>query len=99
VPDSALAGGEHLAHDHVGDLARLDAGPRQRLMDDDGAELVRRQPGEPAVERADGGAGSGDDHDVAHAGQSSLIAGHGGLYDSNALLQISSDISIDCFRS
>ena len=39
----ALAGGQDLAQDDLGDLARLDAGALQRLGDRDLAELVRRE--------------------------------------------------------
>ena len=45
----AGAGLQHLAHDHVLDLARLDAGALERGADRDRAELRRGIPGEAAV--------------------------------------------------
>ena len=41
-------------------------GAAQRLDDRDLAELVRRQAGEPAIERADRGAGGAGDDDIGH---------------------------------
>ena len=59
----ALRRGQDLAHDDFGDAARLDAGPLQRGLDGDGAEIVGRRGGESAVETADRGAGGADDDD------------------------------------
>ena len=60
----ALAGGEDLPEDDLGDLAALDAGALERLGDGDLPEFVRRQGGKRPVERADGRAGSADDDDI-----------------------------------
>ena len=59
----AGAGGQHLAQDDFVDVGRLDAGALERGLDGDLAELVRRQAGQRAVERADRGAGGADDDD------------------------------------
>src|SRR5206468_9214261 len=60
----ALGRGQDLAHDDFGDAARLNAGPLQRGLDGDGAEVMGRHGGERAVETADRGAGGADDDDI-----------------------------------
>ena len=67
----SLAGGEDLAQDNLRHLARLDLGAAQGLDDRDLPQLMRRQAGEPAIERADWGAGGAGDDDVGHEGISS----------------------------
>ena len=57
---------EHLAHDHVPDLARIDAGPLEPCADHDRPELGRRQRRETAAELPEGGPDGGDDHGAAH---------------------------------
>ena len=42
----------YLTHDHLRDLLALDAGPRQHLLDDPGAQLVTGQARQGAQERA-----------------------------------------------
>ena len=49
----ALAGGEDLAQDDLGDVAGFDAGALERGLDRDRAEFVGGRVGECAVERAD----------------------------------------------
>ena len=70
----ALAGGQHLAEDHFVHIGRLHAGPLEGRLQRDGAELVRRQRAERAVEAADRRAGGGDDDDVVHVWVSSCWA-------------------------
>jgi hypothetical protein len=62
----ADAGGEHLAHDDLGDLLGGDAGALQHVLDDDRAEVRSRRPGERAAELADRGTRRADDIDVFH---------------------------------
>ena len=50
LPRAAL---QHLAHDHVLRLVRLDADPLERGADHDAAELGRLVAGEPAAELAE----------------------------------------------
>ena len=58
----AGAGLEHAPHDHVADVLRVDSRSRDRLADDDRAEVGRGQILEHAPERADGrAAGTQDD--------------------------------------
>ena len=47
---------------------RLDAGPLERGLDGDGAEIVGRHGGESTVETADRGAGGADDDDIVGHG-------------------------------
>ena len=62
-----LAGGQDLAHHHLGHLGRLDAAALERGADRDLAEVVRRHARERAVEAADRRAhGTGND-DLGHA--------------------------------
>ena len=62
----ALAGGQHLAQDHLVHVAGLDAGALERRLQRDRAEFVRGQRAKRAVEAADRRAGGGDDDDVVH---------------------------------
>ncbi len=69
--DRGLAGrvltlrcGQDLAHDDLGDAARLDTGPLEGGLDGDGAEIMGRHGGEGTVETADRGAGGADDDDI-----------------------------------
>jgi len=58
----ALGRSQHLAEDHLVDLAGLDAGPHQQFANDGGAQLMRGGRREGPVERTDRGArGAGDD--------------------------------------
>ena len=57
----ARAGLEHLAHDHVLRLARLETDASERRLDDVRAELRRLVAREPAAEAAEGRADGGDD--------------------------------------
>src|SRR6516225_7246544 len=68
----AFTRGKDLAHDHFGNVSRLDMGPTQSLDDCDLAELVRRQAAEPTVEGPNRGARSARNHDIGHQGISSL---------------------------
>ena len=74
--DRRLAGGrlagaglEHLAHDDVADLGRVDARPLEPGPDRDRAELGRRVPREAAAEPAERRPHGGDDHGAGHASQ------------------------------
>jgi hypothetical protein len=58
---------QHLAHDHLTDLRRVDVGARQRFLDHDRAQLGGRDLGQRAAELADGGADGRNDDDVFHA--------------------------------
>src|SRR5262245_38734933 len=60
----ALAGGEDLAEDHLGDLAALDAGALERFLDRDLAQLMGHQVGKGPVEGPDRCAGRADDDDI-----------------------------------
>ena len=63
----ALAGGQDLAHHHLGHLGRLDPAALERGADRDLAEIVRRHARERAVEAADRRPrGTGND-DLGHA--------------------------------
>jgi cell division protease FtsH len=59
LPGPAL---QDLAHDHIVDLARLDAGPANGFPDGVGPQPHRRQVLEPAAELPNGRAGAIDDH-------------------------------------
>ena len=59
LPGSGL---QHLAHDHVLRLLRLEADSLQRAADRDRAELRRLVAGEGAAELAEGRADRRDDH-------------------------------------
>ena len=62
----ALAGGQDLAHNHLGHVARLDGAALERGADRDLAQIVRRHARERAVEAADRRAhGTGND-DLGH---------------------------------
>ncbi len=62
----ALAGGQHLAQDHLVHVGGFDAGALEGRLQRDGAKLVRGQRAQSAAEAANGGAGGGDDDDVVH---------------------------------
>ena len=62
----ALAGGQHLAEDHLVHVAGLDAGALEGRPQRDRAKLVRGQRAQRAAEAADRRAGGGDDDDVVH---------------------------------
>ena len=62
----AFAGGEDLAHDDLGHSPGSTFGAPHRLRDRDLAEFMRRQAGQPAVERPDRRAGGAGDDDVGH---------------------------------
>src|SRR5262249_25026799 len=68
LPRGRLAdpGLQHLTHDHVLDLARLERGPRERLANRNRAELRRGVRSEGATEAAEGRSHSGDDDGPAH---------------------------------
>ena len=74
----ARAGGEDLPQDDLGYLSGLNPRAIERRLDRDLAQLVGRQAGERAVERADGRAGSARDHD------GSLILAHRCLQKGSA---------------
>jgi hypothetical protein len=57
---------QHLTHEYVVDLLGVDAGPLERGLDREPAELHRRHAGERAGELADGSAGRPDDHRTGH---------------------------------
>ena len=59
--DLAGAGLQHLAHDHVVDLVRGDAGLLEGALDGDAAEVGAGEVLERAEQPAHRGAGSGDD--------------------------------------
>ena len=67
----ALPGRQDLAEDDLVDLARLDLGALQRLLDGNRAEIVRRRVREGPVEGADSGSRGADDDDVS-SGHSTL---------------------------
>ena len=64
--DLALAGLDHLTHDHVLDLLRLDAGALERGLDGGAAELGGVERREAAAELADRGARGTEDHGLGH---------------------------------
>ena len=64
--DLALAGLEHLAHDHVLDLLGLDVGALERGLDRDAAELGGVEGRQAAAHLADRGAGGAEDHGLGH---------------------------------
>ena len=71
--DRGLAGGrladaglQHLAHDHVLDLAGLEPGPLERGLDRDRAELGRLVGSQAAAELSERRAGSGNDDGSGH---------------------------------
>ena len=64
--DLALAGLEHLAHDDVLDLLRLDVGALERGLDGGAAELGRVERGEAAAELADRRARGAEDDGLGH---------------------------------
>jgi hypothetical protein len=67
----ALARGQDLAENHLGDFAGLDLGPLQHFDDRRLAELMRRQLGERPAKGSDRGPRGGSDDDVLS------ILGHG----------------------
>ena len=69
----ALAGGENLAEDDFVDVGGGDLGALQGGLDGGGAEFMGRHSGESSVERADGGARGGNDHDIGRHGKSSEL--------------------------
>ena len=62
----ALAGGQDLAEDDLGDLGRVDLRPLQARLDHRLAQIVRRHAAQRAAERADWRPRGADDHDVGH---------------------------------
>src|SRR5207247_8942304 len=60
------AGLEHLAHDHVPGLSRLDADALERRPDHDRAELRRLEVLEPTAEPPERGADGADDDAARH---------------------------------
>ncbi|MEY9248159.1 hypothetical protein ABIF27_008814 [Bradyrhizobium elkanii] len=64
----ALAGGQHVAHEHLVDALGRESCALQRRADHMRAELVRRQRRELAHEAAERGAGGGEDDDGIGAG-------------------------------
>ena len=72
------AGLQHLAHDHVVDLAALEADALEARADRDRAELGRGIRGEAAVELAERRPDRGDDDGAAH-GSKLAREGHPGL--------------------
>ena len=68
--DLTLAGLEHLAHEHVVDLLRPDAGALERGLDRDTAEVHRGEVGERAGELPDRRTGRSDDHRTGHGASS-----------------------------
>ena len=60
----ALRRGQDLAHDDLGNTARLNAAALERRLDGNGAEIVGRHGGERTVETSDRGAGGADDDDI-----------------------------------
>ena len=64
--DLALAGLDHLAHDHVLDLLGRDLGALERGLDRGAAELGRVEARKTAAELADRRAGGGQDHGLGH---------------------------------
>ena len=66
LPDSGL---EHLSHDDVADLDRIDAGALEARPDRDRAELRRRMLREGATEPAERRPDSGDDDGATHCAQ------------------------------
>ena len=59
-----VAGGQHLTEDHFADLVGGDARARKGRLDDGRAEVVGGDAAESSVERSDGGARRGNDHDI-----------------------------------
>jgi hypothetical protein len=62
----AHARGQHLAHDHFGNLIRPDTGPSQQGLDDLRTQIRRRHLGYGTVEFSDGGAQRRGDHYIVH---------------------------------
>ena len=65
--DLALAGQDHLAHEHVVDLVGRHAGPPQRLGDGEAAQVHGREPRQRARQLPDGGPSPCDDDGLSHA--------------------------------
>ena len=72
--DLALAGLEHVAHEHVVDLLGADAGALERGLDREPAEVGGAEAGERAGELADRRAGRSDDHRTGHGASSRSTA-------------------------
>ena len=68
--DLALAGLEHLAHQHVVDLLGSDAGALERGLDRDAAEVHRGEVGERARQLPDRRTCRSDDHRAGHGASS-----------------------------
>ena len=64
----ALAGHQHLAHQHVLDLVGRNAGTLESCLDRQPTEICRTQRGECASQLADRRTGSGDDVRTCHGG-------------------------------
>ena len=79
LPGGRLAGAclQHLAHDDVADLGRVDPGPLEPGRDRDRAELRGGNAGEPAAELPERRADGGDDDGAGHARQGSRGAARG----------------------
>ncbi len=59
-----VSSGQHLAEDHFADLVGGDARARKGRLNDGRAEVVGGDSAESSVERSDGGARRGNDHDI-----------------------------------
>jgi hypothetical protein len=59
-----LPGGQDLAQDYLGDLAALDAGTLERLLDGDLAQFMGREGRKGPIEGPDRRAGGADDDDI-----------------------------------
>ena len=76
--DLTLAGLQHLAHHDVLHLLGLDAGPLERRLDRDAAELGGVQRGQSAAHLADRGARGAENHCLGHRSGLSCGLGKGG---------------------
>ena len=66
---------QHLAHDHVADLAGVDGRTLERSADRDRAELRRRQAGETAAQAPEGRSHGADDHGATHGASVPTVTG------------------------
>ena len=69
----ALRARQHLAENHLVDLARLGLGPLQHALDHGGAELVRGCRTERSVEGTDRGTARRRDHDIDYMGHGVIL--------------------------
>ena len=94
------AGLEHLAHDDVADLLRVDAGALEPRTDRDRAELRRRDVGKAAADTAERRPDGGDDDGASHGAsvatrRPASPAGTGGVRRDRCQVRI----SVKCGRA